>query len=65
MTTIDGFMPLTVAELKARAAELELKAEQYGQEVPGKSVHGRYARRKFLQAQAADYRRLVSLAEKG
>lgn len=57
------FSPLTLAELKAKAADLELKAELYGHEVPGKSVHGRYARHKHLKQQADEYRRLAEIAE--
>jgi hypothetical protein len=54
--------PLTLAELKARAAELELLAEKHNLEIPGVQQRKAWALRKRYLQQAADYRNLAQIA---
>lgn len=56
--------PLTIAELKARAAELERRAEQARLEIPGVQQRRAWALRKRYTQQAEDYRTLAEIAEK-
>lgn len=54
--------PLTLAELKARAAELELLAEKHNLDIPGVQQRKAWAMRKRYMQQAADYRNLAQIA---
>lgn len=56
--------PLTIAELKSRAAELERRAESARLEIPGVQQRRAWALRKRYLKQAEDYRQLVEMAEK-
>lgn len=56
--------PLTVAELKARAAELERRIEQLRLDIPGVQQRRAWALRKRYTQQAEDYRTLAEFAEK-
>lgn len=60
--------PLVLAELKSRAAALELQAEKLNYRVPGESVSIASSRRRMehnrARAMAQDYRTLIELAER-
>lgn len=53
---------LTIAELKARAAELEMKAERLALDIPGVQQRQAWAQRKRYLQQAEDYRNLTQIA---
>lgn len=53
---------LTIAELKARAAELERQAEALNLDIPGVQQRRAWALRKRYLQQAEDYRNLTQMA---
>lgn len=53
---------LTIAELKARAAELERQAEALNLDIPGVQQRRAWALRKRYLQQAEDYRNLTQVA---
>lgn len=59
--------PLVIAELRKRAAELDLRVEQLDYRIPGEGVSlgasKRHYERQRAFAMAADYRRLIAWAE--
>ena len=61
------FHPLTLAELRSRAAALELRAEQLNFRIPGdglsKSATKRHMDRTRAVDMAQDYRALIAWAE--
>ncbi|MEU6674819.1 hypothetical protein [Streptomyces sp. NPDC046925] len=60
------FMPLVIAELRMRAAELDVKAARLNIGYPGESAgtaSRRYRDRQRLECLARDYRALIELAE--
>lgn len=54
---------LTIAELRARATELERQAEVQNLSIPGVQQRRSWALRKRYLQQASDYRLLVEYAE--
>ncbi|AZM51807.1 hypothetical protein DMA15_03745 [Streptomyces sp. WAC 01529] len=63
-----AFMAVTIAELRMRVAELEVKAARLDIGYPGESTgtaSRRYRDRQRLQCLARDYKRLIELAETG
>jgi hypothetical protein len=55
--------PLTVAELRAKVAQLELRVAQLSDRIPGRYQGAQYAQRKRIAQSAAEYRALLAYAE--